>query len=113
MFAYPEEASSGQSTNQVFFTRLAQRLIKVLHTVTAEGMVYRVDMRLRPFGDSGPLVMNYAALAAYFLAREERRIRSEFAEVRINEAKKRLEKLKYPPFDVLAKKNCRLLKLSI
>jgi len=45
-----------------------------------------------------------AALAAYFLAREEKRIGSEFAKLRINEAKNRLEKLKYPPYDVLAKK---------
>ncbi|MCK8272467.1 bifunctional glutamine synthetase adenylyltransferase/deadenyltransferase, partial [Erwinia amylovora] len=33
---------------------------------TADGFVYRVDMRLRPFGDSGPLVMSIAALEDYY-----------------------------------------------
>lgn len=35
-----------------FFTRLGQRFIKVLNDVTADGFVFRVDMRLRPYGDS-------------------------------------------------------------
>ena len=45
-----------------------------------------------------------AALATYFFAREEKHIGSEFAKLRINEAKNRLEELNYPPFDYLAKK---------
>lgn len=66
MFAYPEAGSAHQITNDVFFTRLAQQLIKVLQTQTAQGIVYRVDMRLRPFGDAGPLVMNFASLLNYY-----------------------------------------------
>ncbi len=45
---------------------MGQRLIKVLDQPTADGFVYRVDMRLRPFGDSGPLVMSFAALEDYY-----------------------------------------------
>ncbi|MGK7331305.1 hypothetical protein ACSQ9S_22930, partial [Salmonella enterica] len=49
-----------------FFTRLGQRLIKALHQPTMDGFVYRVDMRLRPFGDSGPLLLSIAALEDYY-----------------------------------------------
>ncbi|MDU7869220.1 MAG: bifunctional [glutamate--ammonia ligase]-adenylyl-L-tyrosine phosphorylase/[glutamate--ammonia-ligase] adenylyltransferase, partial [Pantoea sp.] len=52
--------------NAQFFTRMGQRLIKVLDQPTMDGFVYRVDMRLRPFGDSGPLVMSFAALEDYY-----------------------------------------------
>ena len=50
-----------------FFTRLSRRLIKVIGTTTADGFVYRVDMDLRPFGGSGPLVINFDALEEYFI----------------------------------------------
>lgn len=53
--------------NQVFFTRLGQQLIQTLDQKTQDGQVYRVDMRLRPFGDSGPLVSSFAALEDYYL----------------------------------------------
>ncbi|MDR8356980.1 hypothetical protein FPK59_24585, partial [Acinetobacter baumannii] len=43
-----------------------QRLIKALDQPTQDGFVYRVDMRLRPFGDSGPLVLSFAALEDYY-----------------------------------------------
>ena len=52
--------------NQQFFTKLAQKLITALDKVTADGQVYRVDMRLRPFGDSGPLVMHFDAMEDYY-----------------------------------------------
>jgi len=42
--------------NEEFFTRLGQALVRLLETPTSEGFVLRVDLRLRPFGDSGPLV---------------------------------------------------------
>lgn len=45
---------------------MGQRLIKVLDQPTQDGFVYRVDMRLRPFGDSGPLVLSFAALEDYY-----------------------------------------------
>ena len=52
-------------SNEEFFTRLGQGMIRLLESPTAEGMVLRVDLRLRPFGDSGPLVTSFAALEDY------------------------------------------------
>lgn len=48
-----------------YFTRLGQKVIHLLDAPTVDGFVYRVDMRLRPFGDSGPLVTSFAALESY------------------------------------------------
>lgn len=70
IFTWPENGTTQggrrELDNAQFFTRLGQRLIKVLDQTTADGFVYRVDMRLRPFGDSGPLVMSFAALEDYY-----------------------------------------------
>jgi len=51
--------------NEEFFTRLGQGLARLLGTHTAEGFVLRVDLRLRPFGDSGPLVASFASFEDY------------------------------------------------
>jgi glutamate-ammonia-ligase adenylyltransferase len=51
-----------------FFTVVGRTLIALLSEITAEGQAFRVDMRLRPFGDSGPLVTSLAALEDYFIA---------------------------------------------
>jgi len=74
IFAFPEAgetdgAPGGQArslSNEEFFTRVARALIAALDQVTAEGFVFRVDMRLRPYGDSGALVHNFAALEGYY-----------------------------------------------
>ncbi len=70
IFTYPENGETqGQRrsiANAQFFTRLGQRIIKMLDQQTFDGFCYRVDMRLRPFGESGPLVMSYAALEDYY-----------------------------------------------
>jgi len=69
IFAYcsPGHTDGEQSLeNQAFFQRLGQRLIKSLDAKTADGFVFRVDMRLRPYGDSGPLVSHFAALEDYY-----------------------------------------------
>ncbi|MGJ3354212.1 bifunctional [glutamate--ammonia ligase]-adenylyl-L-tyrosine phosphorylase/[glutamate--ammonia-ligase] adenylyltransferase [Providencia sp. Je.9.19] len=70
IFAYPENGVTRggrkELDNAQFFTRLGQKLIRVLDQVTAQGFVYRVDMRLRPFGDSGPLVFSFSALEDYY-----------------------------------------------
>lgn len=72
IFTYPQngETSGGRRAveNQQFFTKLGQKLISALHQVTADGFVFRVDMRLRPFGDSGPLVLSFAAMEDYYQA---------------------------------------------
>lgn len=70
IFAYPEngmtQGGRRELDNAQFFTRLGQKLIKALDQATIDGFVYRVDMRLRPFGESGPLVMSFAALEDYY-----------------------------------------------
>ncbi len=70
IFTYPQSGNTSECRrsidNQQFFTRLAQKLISSLHQVTADGFVYRVDMRLRPFGDSGPLVLTVSAMEDYY-----------------------------------------------
>ncbi len=55
-------------TNAEFFIKLGQRLVKSLDATTSDGFVFRVDTRLRPFGDSGPLAMNFDAMEAYYQA---------------------------------------------
>ncbi len=51
--------------NTVFLTRLGQRVIHMLETFTAAGVLYEVDMRLRPSGASGLLVSSLDAFADY------------------------------------------------
>jgi glutamate-ammonia-ligase adenylyltransferase len=50
-----------------YFTRYSQLVVALLDEVTQDGFVYRVDTRLRPFGDSGPPVVSFAALENYLL----------------------------------------------
>lgn len=54
-------------SNEEYFRRLAQHLINLLSKKTADGFVYRVDTRLRPFGDSGPLACSVDAFEDYLL----------------------------------------------
>jgi glutamate-ammonia-ligase adenylyltransferase len=51
--------------HQDFYTRQGRMLIRLLDARTEDGIVFRVDMRLRPFGDSGPLVASFASLEDY------------------------------------------------
>ncbi|MEJ1959105.1 MAG: hypothetical protein WDM70_06295 [Nitrosomonadales bacterium] len=44
----------------------------MINELTGEGYVFRVDMRLRPYGDSGPLVMSFAALEEYLITQGAR-----------------------------------------
>lgn len=70
IFVYPEAGETQgvrrSLDNQQFFTRLGQKLITALNQKTADGFVYRVDMRLRPFGESGPLVLTFNAMEDYY-----------------------------------------------
>jgi glutamate-ammonia-ligase adenylyltransferase len=61
-----ESVSIKAIENQQFFIFLGQHLIKMLNEVTSTGFVFRVDMRLRPYGDSGVLVSSFAALENYY-----------------------------------------------
>ena len=70
IFVYPEEGETAgprKIDNFDFFTRLGKRLISALGDITGDGQVFRVDMRLRPNGDSGPLVCSLDALENYFI----------------------------------------------
>ena len=70
IFVYPEEGdTNGKKSieNYDFFTRLGKRVIAALGDLTADGQVFRVDMRLRPNGDSGPLVCSLDSLENYFI----------------------------------------------
>ncbi|MBM4181845.1 MAG: bifunctional [glutamate--ammonia ligase]-adenylyl-L-tyrosine phosphorylase/[glutamate--ammonia-ligase] adenylyltransferase [Betaproteobacteria bacterium] len=69
IFVFPEDGETAgprKLSNFEFFTRLGKRLIAALDDKTADGHVFRVDMRLRPYGDSGPLVSSFAMLEEYF-----------------------------------------------
>ncbi len=57
----------GVVDNGEFFRRVAQGLTRLLNSTTVDGFAYRVDTRLRPFGESGPLVMNLQGLENYYL----------------------------------------------
>lgn len=66
LFPEPGETDGARAvTNEEYFTRLGQLLIRLLDARTSEGFVYRVDMRLRPLGEPGPLAMNFAAFEGY------------------------------------------------
>lgn len=69
IFAYPQAGQTdGPKTlfNQEFFTHLGKRVIQSLDSITADGLVFRVDMRLRPFGQSGALACHFDALEDYY-----------------------------------------------
>lgn len=54
--------------NKCFMIRLGQSIIRILDTCTAEGFVFRVDMRLRPWGEGSDLAIHQSALEKYFSA---------------------------------------------
>ena len=70
IFAFAENGSTrdGKRTidNAQFFQRLGQQLIAALDPVTAEGFVFRTDMRLRPNGSVGPLAISFDAMEQYY-----------------------------------------------
>jgi glutamate-ammonia-ligase adenylyltransferase len=77
VFAYDEEGATRpfgpfdaprtSLGNQEFFERLGRRLIAALSDADANGFVFRVDMRLRPNGDAGPLVVSTSMLEEYLV----------------------------------------------
>ncbi|MEW8274334.1 MAG: bifunctional [glutamate--ammonia ligase]-adenylyl-L-tyrosine phosphorylase/[glutamate--ammonia-ligase] adenylyltransferase [Candidatus Thiodiazotropha taylori] len=69
IFAYPESGQTDGArrlTNEQFFIRLCQKLVQALDNHTADGFVFRVDTRLRPFGTVGPLAMSFSAMESYY-----------------------------------------------
>ncbi len=71
IYLYPEEGETDGAkplTNHEFFIRLGRKLTAALSEATADGYVFRVDLRLRPWGDSGPFAMGFAMLEDYLVA---------------------------------------------
>ena len=69
MFCYTDSGNTNGErsiSNQEFFIQLSQQMIQCLSDVTADGFAYRVDCRLRPFGESGPLAVNFNHLEDYY-----------------------------------------------
>ncbi|MGD8308077.1 MAG: bifunctional [glutamate--ammonia ligase]-adenylyl-L-tyrosine phosphorylase/[glutamate--ammonia-ligase] adenylyltransferase, partial [Chromatiales bacterium] len=69
IFAYPADGrveGGRRLTNEQFFIRLGQKLVQALNVQDADGFVFRVDTRLRPFGEAGPLAVSFAAMEDYY-----------------------------------------------
>lgn len=70
IFAYPQngETQGGRQNTDfsMYYNRLGQGLIKLLDQPTVDGRAFRIDMRLRPFGQSGALVSSLSALEDYY-----------------------------------------------
>jgi glutamate-ammonia-ligase adenylyltransferase len=70
IFLFPEHGETDGAhpmANEEFFTRVGQMLVRLLDAPTPLGRAFRVDLRLRPFGASGPLVASFAAFEDYLL----------------------------------------------
>ena len=71
IFLYDEDGETQGGTrslsNHEYFIRLGRRLINLLADVTGDGYVFRVDMRLRPNGDAGPLACSLGMLEQYLV----------------------------------------------
>ena len=69
LYEHEGETAGGPKSlsNHEWFSRMGKRLIKLLAEHDANGFVFRVDMRLRPNGDSGPLVCSLDMLEEYLL----------------------------------------------
>ena len=69
IFVYPDEGETDgkrKIDNHDYFTRLSRQLIGAMAQFTEDGFVFRVDTRLRPYGDSGPLAVSFDMLEEYF-----------------------------------------------
>ncbi len=70
IFAYAEDGvltDRKETTYGEFFSRICRNLVKVLDELTADGFVFRTDIRLRPFGESGPIIMTFDGMENYYL----------------------------------------------
>ncbi len=70
IFAYAENGvlkDRKETSYGEFFSRICRNLVKALDEITADGFVFRTDIRLRPFGDSGPIIMTFDGMENYYL----------------------------------------------
>jgi glutamate-ammonia-ligase adenylyltransferase len=71
IFVYPEKGyTNGDAmiSNEEFFTKVCRQFLKFFSGSSHEINFYRIDTRLRPYGDGGPLVMSAAAFEEYYQA---------------------------------------------
>jgi glutamate-ammonia-ligase adenylyltransferase len=69
ILAYPENGQTDGAralANETFFARLGQLLVKLLAEISVDGYVFRVDLRLRPFGSAGRVALSFAAMEQYY-----------------------------------------------
>ncbi len=69
VYAYPQQGESDGARSldsEAYFTRLGQRLAQLLGDISSDGFSHRVDLRLRPYGNSGRLALSFAAMEHYF-----------------------------------------------
>ena len=73
VYAYPQQGQSDCARDgarsldsEAYFTRIGQRLAQLLGDITSDGFSHRVDLRLRPYGNSGRLALSFAAMEHYF-----------------------------------------------
>jgi len=107
VFLYPADGESDGPrplAAQAYFTRQVRRLVALLEEPTAEGFAYRVDTRLRPFGDSGPPVVGFGSLESYLVSHGRAWERYAWLKARVvfpgagDEAARRLERELVQPF---------------
>ena len=101
IFAYTTAGDTDgqeQISNQEYFSKVIQLFVHVLQTVTMDGFVFRVDLRLRPNGDSGPLVFSLAAMETYY--QEQGRDWERYAMVKARVVSESLDE-SHPWFDRL------------
>jgi glutamate-ammonia-ligase adenylyltransferase len=74
IFIFPENGETNAElpdqrriSNQEFFTKLGKKLIGALSEITEDGFTFRVDMALRPNGNSGPLVASLNMVEDYLI----------------------------------------------
>ena len=70
VYLFPEDGETAGPrpiANREFFDRLGRRVNVALSDTTADGYVFRVDLRLRPYGESGPVSLPFAALENYLV----------------------------------------------
>ena len=104
IFAFPEpgktKGKSKSISNEDFFMRLCRNLLSMIGATTSDGLVFRMDMRLRPYGESGPLVMNFDNIESYYQSQGREWERYAWIKARIiaddNNAGSRLLKILKP-----------------
>jgi len=65
-FVYESDAGGGGLSNHEFFAKLSERLLRFLSEKTEDGFLYRVDLNLRPEGQSGPLANSLLGIEKYY-----------------------------------------------